>query len=462
MDDIAKNEKISEAARSVGRKVVLESVREAIDETRNKILNSKDGAEGVKSGECGPFEPDKLIEDILSKVELKTKMNLKRVVNATGIIIHTNLGRALLSKEIKEKVWEIAENYSNLEYNVHTGKRGSRYDHVRELITRLTGAQSSMVVNNNAAAVLLVLNTLAQGAGVAVSRGELVELGESFRLPEILEKSGATLVEVGSTNKTRVSDYRKVIETGEASLILKVNPGNYQIVGFTEEATISELKELGGEYGVPVIHDLGSGALVELGAYGIRGETTVHESVSAGADITCFSGDKLLGGPQAGVIAGKQELIEKMAKNPLTRAFRIDKLTLAALEATLRLYLNHEDAIGCIPVLSMIMEPLKSIYSRAKVLCSLIRSRADHCSVYVADGYSQIGGGALPLQNLPTTIIKVKPENFSLQELEERLRTGQNPVITRVHKDYIWLDVRTIREEEMSTVMNAFGEITWE
>jgi len=462
VDDMVNNEKITQAAQNVSRRVILESIREIIDETRNKILSLDNSSASSANDVSFELNMDKLTDEIISRIESKNQMNLKRVINATGIILHTNLGRALLSNDIKEKVWEIAGNYSNLEYNIHKGKRGSRYDHVHELITKLTGAESALVVNNNAAAVLLTLSTFAKGAGVIVSRGELVEIGESFRLPEILEQSGAKLIEVGSTNKTRLSDYRKAIEKGEAGLLLKVNPSNYQIVGFTEEVTLSELKELGDEHGIPVIHDLGSGALIDLGGYGITGEPAVNESVLAGADITCFSGDKLLGGPQAGIIVGREELIEKLKRNPLTRAFRIDKLTLAALEATLRLYLDPEKAVTRIPALSMMTEPLSSIGERADRLYGLFKDKAKDCLVSLEDGYSQIGGGTLPLQNLPTRIIKIKPEKLSLQELEERLRNGETPVIARVHKDHVCLDVRTVRNEDVELMINTFEEIAWE
>ena len=452
VDDLLNNDKLTDAAQNISRLILVESIREILHEAREKILCAD-----------STYRPDtdSLIAEILTRMAEKNEMNLKRIINATGIILHTNLGRALLSNDIKEKVWEIAENYSNLEYNTEKGKRGSRYDHVRDLITKLTGAESAFVVNNNAAAVLLALGTFAKGTGVLVSRGELVEIGESFRLPEILEQSGARLIEVGSTNKTRLSDYRKAIEAGGVGLLLKVNTSNYKIVGFTEEVILAELKELGDEYGVPVIYDLGSGALIDLGVYGITGEETVSESIKAGADIVCFSGDKLLGGPQAGIIAGKESFIEKMKRNPLTRAFRIDKLTLAALEATLRIYLDPERAINSIPALAMMTEPLASIKGRADRLYEVI-NKVNRLHVSVEDGHSQIGGGTLPLQNLPTRIIKIKSDKLSVSELEERLRNGKPPVIIRVHKDHVCLDVRTIRPEDLEPLINVFKEIIWE
>jgi L-seryl-tRNA(Ser) seleniumtransferase len=415
-----------------------------------------------KEGEAASPDLDVLIDQVILRALSKNEMSLKRVVNATGIILHTNLGRALLSGVIKDKVWEIAENYSTLEYDVQTGKRGSRYDHVESLITKITGAEAAFVVNNNAAAVLLALSTFAKGEGVVVSRGELVEIGESFRLPEILEQSGARLIEVGSTNKTRLSDYRKAIEEEKPGLLLKVSTSNYRIVGFTEEAETSELKKLGNEYGIPVIYDLGSGLLTDLSMYGISGEPAIRESVAAGADIICFSGDKLLGGPQAGIIVGKADMVGKMRKNPLTRAFRIDKLTLAALEATLRLYIEPESAVKYIPTLSMMTEQPDSIKNRAERLFGLLEALIKNGGISIEDGQSQVGGGALPTLNLPTSIIKINTIKPNVQELEAMLRNNSIPVITRIHKDHICLDARTIRDADFEFIVKAFEKIIWE
>jgi len=455
VDDMLNNERILFAARDAGRGIVLESIREGLEAARNKILRGE-------SHENIEPDMDGLVGWIISRIESKRAMNLKKVVNGTGIILHTNLGRSPLNGEIRDKVWEIAENYSNLEFDVKTGKRGSRYDHVSGLLAKLTGAESSFAVNNNAAAVLLALSTFAKGAGVVVSRGELVEIGESFRLPEVLEQSGARLIEVGSTNKTRLSDYQNAIEANDVGVLLKVNTSNYKIVGFTEEVEIGELKRLGAKYGIPVIHDLGSGALIDLRSYGVAGEGTVSGSVSSGADITCFSGDKLLGGPQAGVISGSKSMIDRMKKNPLTRALRIDKLTLAALEATLRLYADPDTAVKSIPVLSMMTESLESISKRADQLYELLKDKVEDCYISVEDGYSQVGGGSLPLWDIPTRVIGIKPEKISVRELECRLRGACVPVIVRIHKDCACLDVRTVKSEEYRLIAEAFEEITWE
>lgn len=452
VDEIANNEKIVQATQTVCRQIIIESIREKIEETREKILHLED-YDNVE------FNPDQLIDDIITTIECKNEMNLKKVINATGVILHTNLGRALLDHSIKDKVWEIAESYSTLEYNLRTGKRGSRYDHVQELITKIVGTESALVVNNNAAAVLLVLSTLAKGTRVIVSRGELVEIGESFRIPEIMEQSGAKLIEVGATNKTRLSDYQKAIVEGETGVLLKVHTSNYRIMGFTEEVALSELVKLGNERGIPVIHDLGSGALIDLRKYGIHGEATVYDSVFAGADIICFSGDKLLGGPQAGIIIGKESLIERMKRNPLTRAFRIDKLTLAALEATLRLYLDPQKVTDNIPTLAMLTMPFVTIEERSDRLYDLLINKVKHCSISVEEGNSQMGGGSLPLQELPTKLIKIKPEKLTIQEFEERLRNNRIPIIVRIHKDHIYLDVRTIRDSDFQQIISTFEAI---
>lgn len=448
VDELANNERIVCAAHNLSRQIVIESIREKTEQKRDEILQ-------LKAHEQAELNVDELIEAIILAIERKNEMNLKKVINATGVILHTNLGRALLDPSIKEKVWEIAESYSTLEYNIRTGKRGSRYDHVQELITKITGTEAALVVNNNAAAVLLILSTLAKGTQVIVSRGELVEIGGSFRVPEIMEQSGAKLMEVGATNKTHLSDYQKAIVEGETGALLKVHTSNYRILGFTEEVELIDLVKLGKEQGIPVIHDLGSGALLDLRKFGINGEATVHDSVHAGTDIICFSGDKLLGGPQAGIIIGRKSLIERMKRNPLTRAFRIDKLTLAALEATLRLYLDPPKAVENIPTLAMLTMPLITLEERANCLYGLLINKVKHCTISLESGSSQVGGGSLPLQDLPTKLIKLKPDNLTVEELEERLRNSPIPIIIRIHKDHIYLDVRTMRDSDFGYIVNT-------
>ena len=454
VDELLRCDKTIEAIQTFGRAPVLEALGEVLDETREALMRLPE-REGIASEAGALTELDRLAAAAALRAALKNRMRLQRVINGTGTVLHTNLGRAPLSRDIKEAVWEIAENHSTLEYNIETGKRGSRYDPVCDLLTKMTGAEAALIVNNNAAAVLLALSALAKGADVVVSRGELVEIGESFRLPAILEQSGARLREVGTTNKTRLSDYQEALDAGGAGALLKVNTSNYKIVGFTEEASLRELKELGEAYDIPLIHDLGSGALIDLAPFGIAGEMTASESVSAGADIVCFSGDKLLGGPQAGIVVGKRELIATMKRHPLTRALRIDKLTLAALEATLRLYLNPETAVRRIPTLAMLTVSLETLRARAGRLCDLLNAREGRWTVSVADGFSRAGGGTLPLLELPTAVVTIKPGEGSPQEMEKSLRCGRPPIIARIQKDCVLLDVRTIREEDVEAVADG-------
>jgi L-seryl-tRNA(Ser) seleniumtransferase len=452
VDDLINNTSIAEAAKHACHSIVLDAVRETLDEVRRGILN----ADVVDACLLGV---DYLTDEIIKKITNKKTMNLRRVINATGVVLHTNLGRALLSNSIRDEVWEAAANYSTLEYDIKSGKRGSRNSHISGLIRNLTGCESAIAVNNNAAAVMLALNTLADGKKVVVSRGELVEIGESYRLPDIMLQSGAALVEVGTTNKTRISDYEGAVNEGDVGAILKAHTSNYRIMGFTEEVPLKELVKLGNKRGIPVIHDLGSGSLVDLTKYGLEYEPTVQESVSAGADVTCFSGDKLLGGPQAGILAGSESFINKMKKNPLARVFRIDKLTLAALEATLRIYLDSENAVNIIPALHMLSMPYDLIKTRAARLFDMLESRLGFCSISSEEGHSQVGGGALPLQVLQSMIIKIKPCRIALPEAEELLRNNCVPVIVRIHRDHICLDVRTVHDDEFQLVAEAFERI---
>ncbi|GAU76768.1 L-seryl-tRNA(Sec) selenium transferase [Fusibacter sp. 3D3] len=456
VDDVANHKKIVAMMSVSSRQVIMDAIRKIIDQRRTEILTIADRAD--TSDTIVNVDIECIIEDVIQEIYKSNAMHLKRVINATGVILHTNLGRAPLYGEIKESVWEIAENYSTLEYNSLTGKRGSRYDHVADILTKLTGAESAMVVNNNAAAVLLILSTLGKGRDVIVSRGELVEIGGSFRIPEIMAQSGARLVEVGTTNKTHFYDYERAIVSGETGALLKVHTSNYRILGFTEEVALDELAVLGRTYDIPVIHDLGSGALIDFAKFGIEGEMTVRDSVASGADIICFSGDKLLGGPQAGIIIGKKSFIEKMKLNPLTRAFRVDKLTLAALEATLRLYFDTEKVMTQIPLLAMMTLPIEVIREKATRLCTLCSDQNEMCHISLEEGNSQVGGGSMPLQELPTVLVKLKPMDLSVKQLEIALRQAQTPIIVRIQKDHILLDVRTIDAHDFEYISN---EIKW-
>lgn len=447
VDDVFNHEKIVAMMAVGSRQVIMDAIRKIIDQRRSEILEITEITE--KSSE---IDIESIIKDVVKEIHKSNEMSLRRVINATGVILHTNLGRASLYSGIKESLWEIAENYSTLEFDIATGKRGSRYDHVEAILTKLTGAKSAMVVNNNAAAVLLILSTLGKGLDVIVSRGELVEIGGSFRIPEIMAQSGANLVEVGTTNKTHLYDYERAIVSGDTGAFLKVHTSNYRILGFTEEVALNELVALGHTHDIPVIHDLGSGALIDFAKFGIDGEMTVHESVASGVDIICFSGDKLLGGPQAGIIIGKKHLIEQMKLNPLTRAFRIDKLTLAALEATLRLYLDTDKVMTQIPLLEMMTMPLEVIREKAVRLHRLLSDQIQSCHIDFEEGASQVGGGSMPLQELPTVLVKLKPIGLSVQQLETDLRQSQIPVIVRIQRDHILLDVRTINEHDFEYI----------
>ena len=378
-----------------------------------------------------------------------------RVVNATGIIIHTNLGRSILPGSSLQRLMQAGGCYSNLEFNLDTGRRGSRYSHVEELLCELTGAEAALVVNNNAAAVLIALETLAIGKEAVVSRGQLVEIGGSFRIPDIMTRSGARLVEVGTTNRTHLRDYENAI-TSETGVLLRVHCSNYRIVGFTGEVSNVDLAQLGKARGIPVMEDLGSGCFVDLSKFGLVKEPTVQEVVASGMDIVTFSGDKLLGGPQAGIIVGKKHLIDQKKENPLNRALRIDKLTLASLESVLRLYLDEVNALQEIPTLRMIAVPESVVEQRARHLLSLCQAElGTSCSLETISVQSQVGGGAMPGQNLASWAVAVQPSNMKISQLEQRLRHAPVPVIGRIANDRLLLDMRTVAEDELDMVLDG-------
>jgi L-seryl-tRNA(Ser) seleniumtransferase len=361
---------------------------------------------------------------------------------------------------VVRRVEAVAGGYSNLEFDLERGERGLRYDHVRELLLVLTGAEEALVVNNNAAAVLLVLNTLAEGREAVVSRGELVEIGGEFRIPEVMEKSGVRLREVGTTNRTRLGDYEKAL-TDRTGLIMKVHTSNFRILGFTEEAEISDLVALGRRTGIPVMHDLGSGCLVDLQPYGLEREPTVRQSVAAGPDVVTFSGDKLLGGPQAGIILGRRDSLERIRKNPLNRALRIDKLTLAALEATLAAYLDPGRVLEDIPTLKALTEPPAEVRKRARRLVSLIRrSKPEGITVALRPGSAMAGGGSLPARDIPTWMVAVKRAGLSPSSLGERLRRLPLPVVARIADEEVLLDVRTLDEGDFRAIRDALLRVT--
>jgi L-seryl-tRNA(Ser) seleniumtransferase len=395
---------------------------------------------------------------LIASVRQGLRPRFRRVLNATGVVIHTNMGRSLLAPEAVQAVASAAAHYSNLEFDLATGERGSRYSHVEELLCRLTGAEAALVVNNNAAAVLIVLDTLCKGREVIVSRGQLVEIGGSFRIPEVMAKSGAILREVGATNRTHLRDYEAAI-TSDTSALMKVHTSNYRMTGFVKEVPLSELKTLAGSYGLPVIEDLGSGSLLRFEADGLPGEPTAQESVAEGADIVTFSGDKVLGGPQAGIIVGRREIVERIKKNQLNRALRIDKLTLAALEATLRLYLDPDVARQRVPTLAMMTRPLVMLRAQASRLAGLLRKHlSQSLEIGVRAGSSRVGGGAFPEADLPTALVCLKPASGGVEALRVALLSTDPPLVGRVEDDALCLDPRTLDASEHPLVLSALRQ----
>lgn len=426
----------------------VESAREVLNQIREK----------VKNGEKVSTAQDDIVEKAISVLEKKAQPSLRTVINGTGVILHTNLGRALLSENAKNAVQEVLKRYCNLEIDLSTGKRGSRYSHVEELLCKITGAQAALVVNNNAAAVFLILQALAKGKEVIVSRGQLVEIGGSFRVPEILEASGAKLVEVGTTNKTKLSDYARAINE-DTAILLKVHTSNYRILGFTEEVSVEELCELGENYNIPVVEDLGSGFLLNLNQWGITDEPTVQESVQRGAHIVSFSGDKLLGGPQAGIIVGEKKYIDIIKRNPLNRALRVDKITLAALEATLRDYLLEEKPYEVIPTLNMLTISNALLKEKANNLAEQLRASLNEAArIEVGEDVSEAGGGSLPTTKLPTWVVKIVPKNISVNELVKQLRNGTPSIMGRISEDTLIFDVRTLNEEDYKIICGRLHE----
>lgn len=449
VDEILREEKITEMISLHPRNVVVQAAREALTEERRKILS------GVAAEEDEAGYKKLVVENTLLRINSSTRPGLRRVINATGVVLHTNLGRALLSEKARNAVSMVASDFSNLELDLDTGGRGSRYASLESLLSTLTGAEAAMVVNNNAAAVLLALGTIAENREVIVSRGQLVEIGGSFRVPDVMAQSGAILVEVGTTNKTYPEDYQRAINQNTA-LLLHVHTSNYRIIGFTRETTVSELVGIGRSFGLPVMSDLGSGFLVDLSRYGLTHEPTVQEVVFAGPDVVTFSGDKLLGGPQAGIIIGRRQFIDKMKENPLARALRIDKLTVAALEATLRHYLDKERAVREIPTLMMLTlteEKLRERASRlAGMLCSGLKDSAE---ISVEAGKSAVGGGAMPTADMPTAVVTVRPKFLSAGSLQASLRRGEPAVIGRVQDNGLHLDVRTVSDIDLEILADA-------
>lgn len=442
VDEILKSKEGAAWLASFPRSVVLQAVRETIAEERKKILDGKN-SEGSLS----------MLHSMIEKqIHALSSYSLLPIINATGIVLHTNLGRAVLSERALENVIAVSRGYSNLEYDLEAGKRGKRHVHTGRILRQLIGAEDALIVNNNAAAVFLSLNTLAKDREVIVSRGELVEIGGSFRVPDVMTASGAMLREVGTTNKTHLYDYSRAV-CEKTGMILKVHQSNYKVIGFTEDVPVSDLVQLGRERDIPVMYDLGSGNLIDLKPYGIHSEPSVQEILRSGIDIITFSGDKLLGGPQGGIIVGRKDLIEKIRKNPLARAVRVDKMTIAAFEATLMEYLDPEQAMKRIPVLDMLFQPKESILRRAKKLAAGLRKHVSAADITVIEDISKAGGGSLPEASFDTYAASIVPSRISVNDLEKRLRSGPRPVIARIRENALLLDARTIRDNEIQPLV---------
>lgn len=437
----------------IPQSVLVNSIRATIENRRDRILQNDPGMSQDHLEEPG------MLAEVKRCVAKAMAPNLRRVVNATGVVVHTNLGRSLLAAEADEMLSLIAGRYSNLEYNLTVGKRGSRYSSVEGILCEISGAPAAMVVNNNAGAVLLCLETMAKNKTVIVSRGELVEIGGSFRIPDVMAKSGGILKEVGTTNRTHLRDYENAIDE-QTGLLLKVHRSNYSVVGFTAELSLRELVDLGTQHGIPVMEDLGSGTFIDFSRYGLVKEPTVQESVATGADVITFSGDKLLGGPQAGIIVGKTGIVDEIKRNPLTRALRIDKLTLSALESTLRLYRDEAKAIRLIPTLRMLTMSSQEIEEKAKQLASRLQAIENaRIDTQMLQRSSKAGGGSLPLLNLPSQCVSIKIQGCSANTLERQLRDNDPPIIGRIEEDGFIIDLRTVQEEEISIIETAFASI---
>ena len=440
-------DKVKSLIQEYSEVAVKSAIKNYIDKIKQEILNEE-------LNEVPSLE--NIVEEVKHIVKSEDKNSLRRVINATGTILHTNLGRSLLSQKIKENIESVAFNYSNLEFDIDNKKRGSRYVHLIDIIKKLTGAEDVLVVNNNAAAVLLTLNTLVKDKEIVVSRGELVEIGGAFRIPEIIKLSGGTPIEVGTTNKTHLKDYENAI-TDNTGALLKVHTSNYKIVGFTKEVSNEEISYLARENELVSINDLGSGQFVDFSRFGLPYEPTVKEVLDSGIDIVTFSGDKLLGGPQAGIIVGKKEYIEKMKKNQLTRALRVDKMTLAALEATLKLYLDEKEVLEYIPTLHMISLSKERLLGKADVfktrLCDL------DFKITIAEDKAEVGGGSYPASYLDSVVVKLEHPRLSATDIERRLLEVEIPIITRIKDNELIFDMRTLRTREFDLVKQALIEV---
>jgi len=442
VDELLRSAELSRLVALEGHAAVADAAREVLARVRNEIQQDRLDVAGVNLARDG------MNEAIHRELRRQAAYSLQPVINATGVILHTNLGRAPLSHAALDHMREVTTQYSNLEFDIEAGERGKRDVHVQRLFARLFGGASestTVVVNNNAAAVLITLNALAEGGEVIVSRGELVEIGGSFRIPEVMAKSGALLREIGTTNRTRIADYERAI-TERTRLLLRVHRSNFEIVGFAEQPALGELVALGRKHNIPVVEDLGSGALFDLRTLGIHNESTVAESLSAGVDVVTYSGDKLLGGPQAGLITGRSGLVARIRSNPLFRALRVDKLTYAALEATLMAYLRAD--YGAVPALRFMTVPADELRRRAEALAGKLRTEAPHLEIEIVETQSILGGGAAPTATLSSVALAVTRSGSHPDQLASALRKSKPPIIARIVDDRVLLDLRTVLPEQ--------------
>ena len=447
VDKILDDPKIIESLNSYGKNVVKHFVDEVLSEIKADISN----------GNIKTIDETNIINEIVTEVLFKTERffspKLKKVINGTGIVLHTNFGRAPLSENVLKNISEIAGNYSNLEYNIEKGERGIRYQNIIDYFKYITGCEDVLVVNNNAAAVLLILSALGKDREVIISRGELIEIGGSFRIPDVMEQSGAILREVGATNKTNINDYINAINE-ETAIILKAHTSNYRIIGFTKSVEIEDLVRLGKERDIPVVFDLGSGSLVDLSNVGLPDEPVIKDILKKDVDIVTFSGDKLLGGPQAGIILGKKKYIEKLKKHPLNRALRIDKFTLAALESVIKEYLNEDRVFENVLSLALIKQDLKNLRKRALKIRRELRKHTK-LKVNIKDDFSFVGGGAFPMHKIKTVVIELIHNDFSASKIDGLLRKADIPIIGRIKNDIYMLDIRTIFDSQVKELTNV-------
>lgn len=450
VDKLIETETIKSLIQKYPRDLIVDFIRDILDELRNEISQMEE-----KKLLTFALKKEEIISIIQEKLVLSLKPKLRRVINGAGIILNTGLGRAPLSKQAQQALIDVTNGFSSVEIDLPSGLRGNRHDLVEDLLVKLTGAEAAAVVNNNAAATMLILNTLSLGKEAIVSRGELITIGGSFRIPDIMEKSGAIMKEIGTTNQTKAWEYENAINEN-TGLLLKVHTSNYKVVGFVSETSLQELVEIGVKHNLPVMHDLGSGMLFDLSQYGLPKEPVVSESIKAGADVVSFSGDKLLGGPQAGIIVGKKKYIDLIKKNQLSRALRCGKLTFAALEATLRLFFDQEKLIKSHPALNFMFKTKSELEEKAVELKNGLNSiLKDQGETEIIDGVSEIGGGSLATESLPTVLVKLKIGEMSPEALGKKLRLSDPPIVTRIKNDRVVFDVRTLFDDEIALVIRA-------